>query len=621
MPSLFSERGLSVLFGLSLVLCIAGTGAPLAHAETNTGLSQSTRQLKFAREELANKQYEKALKSAESALRLNPSQVEAILLKALAHKGLRHFKQARLLADAYVEEVGLDKLSDDDKKLLERIKGTPLSKGRARAAESRAKSRGGSVEAEVYTQGLDPAPYRARVESALAEGRCAASISAAFELTTVAPEYADGWRLSGDAQRCANELRLALLDYRQYMKLGGEEQSVVRLVERLSPRYGSLIVAVKAPGESKGDLTVSLRWGDERSKYEPLADGRWLFQDLPVGTPMQVNVSGLGLKTTTLAIEAYEAGETRELLIEPQWLGLVTINLVEFPAELASTLLVTEDRELQVGPGSKTRVTASGLSAIVQNEFGNTTAHLNVIPDQEITFDPRLYLPSRLAVSELPAGATVSMMVTTDDGKKIPASVFLPPERGRIEEKTGVRIAPPHNFDSVAGGTGMLHVAHPLLGEAQVELVLEGGALNASVFDWQPLPGVENVSVEYKKWQEAEARARIGQVRTGLLVGISAALGAVGTGLLAGTVAQQLVVDEAFQRALDKSDQALLDSAALSQAMADHAEAAVRRDVLGAASAISFGATGLSVTLTMVSGKFARQQLQSVGPWQPELVE
>ncbi|MBJ94412.1 MAG: hypothetical protein CMP23_08015 [Rickettsiales bacterium] len=585
----------------------------MVRAETNTGISQSKRQLKFAREELEQKQYEKALRSAESALRLDPSQVEAILLKALAHRGLRHFKQARLLADAYVEELGLDQLSEDDKKLLERIQGAALSRPRGKRSTAQ--------PAEVYTQVVDPQPYRERVESALAEGRCAASISAAFELTTVAPDYADGWRLSGDAQRCANQLRLALLDYRHYLKLGGEEPTVLRLVERLSPRYGRLIVGVKAPGESKGDLTVRLNWGEEGSRYEPLPDGRWLFQDLPTDTAMELVVSGLGLKTTVLNIEPYAAGETREELIEPEWLGLVTINLVDFPAELASTLLITEDRELQVGPGAKIRVTAVGLSAIVQNEFGTSTTHLHVVPDQQVTFDPRLYLPSRLTVSGLPAGSAVNMTVQTDDGRTVPGYADLPAAQGRIDRDTGVRIAPPYSFNSIAGGTGTLQVDHPLLGERQVELVLEGGALNASVFDWQPLPGVEKVKQAYDSWQQAEARARRGVLRTAVLAGVSGAMAVLGTGLFVGAVAEQLVVDEALQRALEKSDPASLDSAAITQAMADHAAARQRRDGLGAASALSFAVTGLGVSLTVTSGRFAKQRLQSVGPWQPELVE
>ena len=603
------------------MLCIAGTGSTTAHAESNTAVSQSTRQLDFAREELANGKFEQALKSAESALRLDPNQFEATLLKARAHEGLRHFKQARLLADAYVEEVGLDNLSDADKKTVERIKGTPLSRARGSVTDNRGKIRSISLDADYDSQELDPTPYRERVESALAQGRCASARSAAYELTTAAPENADGWRLSGDAQRCANKLRLALLDYRQYMKLGGEEPSVIRLVERLTPRYGSLIVGVKAPSESKGDLNVSLRWGDEGSTYEPMPDGRWLFQDLPTKTPMQVKVSGLGLKPTSLPIEAFVSGETREKLIEPEWLGLVTINVVDYPPELASTLFVTEDRELQVEPGSKSRVTAAGLSVIVQNEFGNTTTHLEVTPDQEINFDPKLHLPSRLAVAGLPAGAAAAVTLTTDDGSTVRASEVLPPELGVIDEKTGVRIAPPHNFDSLTGGIGTLRVLHPLLGESQVDVVLEGGTLNASTFSWKPLPGVEKVSVAYKKWQQAEARARLGKSRTGLIAGISAALGAAGTGLLVGTLVQQAAVDEARQRSVDLSDQENLDSAALSQAMADYDEAAAMRDALGTASAISFGATGLGVTFTLISGAVAKKQMQTIGPWRPEAVE
>jgi tetratricopeptide (TPR) repeat protein len=604
-------------------VCLLGTSPPAAHAESNTGVSQATRQLDFAREELAKGKFDKAFKSAESALRLDPGQSGAILLKAQAYEGLDNLKQAKLLVAAYLEEVDQDSLSEDARRVIERISGAPLSVARGTVKDHRGRSSSIALNSlrGQEEDALDPTPYRERVEAALAQGRCASARSAAYELTSAAPETADGWRLSGDAQRCASELRLALLDYRRYLKLAGKEPSVHRLVERLAPRFGIVVVAVKAPGEARGELKARLTWDNEESGYEPMKDGRWRFRDLPIDIPLEVRVSGLGLKPTMLTVEPLAAAEIRDLSVEPEWLGLATINVVDYPPELASTLLVTEDRELAVGPGSKSRVTAAGLSAIVQNEFGNTTTHLEVTPDQEINFDPKLHLPSRLAVSGLPAGAAVSVTVTTDDGGKVPSSSVLPAERGLIDEKTGVRLAPPHNFDSLTGGIGTLHVFHPVLGESQVDVVLEGGALNASTFAWKPLPGVEKVSVAYKKWQQAEARARLGKGRTGVVAVISAALGAAGTGLLVGTLLQQSAVDEARQRSVDLSDQDNLDSAALSQAMADYDEAAARRDVLGTASAISFGTTGLGVTFTLVSGAVAKKQMQTIGPWRPEAVE
>ena len=55
--------------------------------------------------------------------------------------------------------------------------------------------------------------------------------------------------------------------------------------------------------------------------------------------------------------------------------------------------------------------------------------------------------------------------------------------------------------------------------------------------------------------------------------------------------------------------------------MADYDEAAAMRDALGTASAISFGATGLGVTFTLISGAVAKKQMQTIGPWRPEAVE
>ena len=143
----------------------------------------------------------------------------------------------------------------------------------------------------------------------------------------------------------------------------------------------------------------------------------------------------------------------------------------------------------------------------------------------------------------------------------------------------------------------------------------------ARTFAWQVLPGVDRITVAYKQWQQAEARARLGYRRTAVLAAISAALGAAGTGLLVGTVLEHSAADEARQRTIELSEQEQPDSPALSQAMADYQAAATRRDAFGAFSVISFAATGLGVSFTLVSGSKAKRQVQAVGPWTPEALE
>ena len=83
---------------LSLCLCLPS----VVQAQMDTE-EEAKRQLEFAQSELHNSNFQKALTSSESALRLHPPLYEALAYKALALEGLGDFKIAESLLVTYHE--------------------------------------------------------------------------------------------------------------------------------------------------------------------------------------------------------------------------------------------------------------------------------------------------------------------------------------------------------------------------------------------------------------------------------------------------------------------------------------------------------------------------------------
>lgn len=71
------------------------------------GEAEARRQLDFARQEVQQHNYEKALVSADSALRLDPSLYAALLYKAESYEGLGNLRLAESMALSYFELSGL----------------------------------------------------------------------------------------------------------------------------------------------------------------------------------------------------------------------------------------------------------------------------------------------------------------------------------------------------------------------------------------------------------------------------------------------------------------------------------------------------------------------------------
>ena len=581
---------------------------------------EAHRQIEFARGELQKGEPDRALKSAESALRLCPTCYDAMVIKALAYEALDNVKLAESLLLAYVELVGASLASEEATSNLVRIQASLAEPPPDRAGRKvRARPEAEGKVTPVQITDLDPDVYRQRVEEALRAGRCQAARSAASELTIAEPNNAEGWQFAGDAARCSGDLRGAVLAYRRYRTKGGTDPAVIRMIDALAENLGAVEVTLRL---AEGSGVPILKLSVAGLELSPTSSGpnRLRFDDIPVGEPVRLVVSGHGLKEEQHDLEPLVPGRTDTLEITPMWIGLGTVEVAAHEADLCRTTLVTPAGEVEARAGAQVEVTAGPTWAWVENENGSTGLLLMVEPGARVALDPREHLPASLTVVDLPAGAEVRVFIEAHDGSPIEQTLTLAPDQGQIDEQTGVRLAPPTTFQSLRGGRGGLFASHPLLGEAPLTLVLADGSVNGATYPWRQLDGVPRVQAAFDQWKTRDRLARTGQARTAAIAVVSGILAGAGAALIAGSAAQQAPLVQARQDAITATAGST-DQDALTQAQQHYRAADRLHTGLIAGGAVGFGLAGAGLVVTIVSGGSARKARLQAGPWDPAAIE
>ena len=600
-----------------LLLCGAPSGSALAGAP-----DEAERQADFARDELREGRYDRALKSAESALRLDPSRYEALVLKALAYEGLGDLDLARSLLLAYGEVSGVAELPEDVASALQRIEAALL--GRRQERTERRQGRvtiGGQQETppvEAAPLELDPGPYRERSQLALRGGQCSAALAAAVELSRAAPSEPDGHRLLGDAHRCMQAHRPAALAYRRYLELGGSDPNVADLLDQIQGSLATLDVSLVVQDPDVVPL-VQIELDGERIDPTRRDRATARFDDLGTGRPATVVVAGRGLLAEVVELEPLRSGETRSVEVAPAVVGLGTVALGSFDPKTTTVTVYTADEAVALQPGGERVVTAGDLEIGVQTAVGAVRIPLHVEAGGRAELEPSRHLPAGLTLAGLPAGAEVLIFVENPSGAAVERTLLIPPERGRIDVVSGLRLVPETQVDSLFGGRGGVFVSHPQLGERNLEVVLENGAWTGVQFDAAGMPGAAPIGQAWETWR------RGGQAQATELRGASRALAVVSGVLLGGGAAALGLAQYAANRRIEpellcktwSAHDGAYDGAACAEALA------VRRqheELLGVGSAaIGVGLAGVSVSV--VFGVKAKRTGDGTGAWDPWAAE
>ena len=594
---------IALLFVVSVATCALPSVARAGMEE------EAERQLGFARDELSEGRFTRAIASAESALRLNPAAYEAFLVKALAYEQLGELELASSLLVAYQEIT--KGLTQDLRaaEALDRIRA-------ARSGPARGPNRSRSEDSEVRASRVDPdrvptdsidlRSYEQRVQQAIAAGKCAVAMATASELTMRSSAEPRGFKLVGDAARCAGTPRPAVVAYRRYQELGGDDPKVGLMVAGLAETLATLDVVIeRQEGGPVPLVRLALPWGETLSPVE-LPAGALRFTDLPTGASLSLAVAGRGLEPLDVGIEPLRPGESRSVDVHPVYVGLGTVRIAGHDPALCATTLLTADGEADAQPGSAEQVTAGELTALVTGEHGELAVPLEVPPDGELTFDPSPWVPTQLTVVGLPTGAGFRIFVEGYDDARVEVSGTAPGSGGRIDVETGVRLAEPLQIGSLVGGSGGLFVSHPLLGEGAGSLVLEPGSANATTFDWRKMPGVARVSEPYQRWsvQRADLQRRV-RGRTAAPVVL-----AIGSAIASGVM---------FAMAAD-ADRRVTESAASRDVTVNQAAHTQRTTftIIGGATA---GVAVIGFVIAGAAAKAGEREIAEFGEWDPLVVE
>jgi len=593
---------------LALLLIPLLLVAPLP-GEPSEALAQSMgeeaeRQLAFARRELAEGKYERAVKSAESALRLNPALYEALLVKALALEGLGDKTKAQALIVTYQELAG-EQAGPEAAQALERMQSRKRRGRRGRTSE------GQSTGPQVTPESVDGEAVGQKVQEAIQAGDCASAVTAAQRWTEAEAANPDSWLAAGHAHRCAGSFRPAVRAYRRYRRAGGADTSVPQLIAALEASLATLVVEVDLGG---GSHLPALGLVVEGEGLGPdfWADNVAEFRDLPPGVELVIGVAGRGVKLLSQEVEQLGPGERRRITLEPEWIGLGRVEAAAFDQDACRVTVSSRDGEQELSPGQRVEVTAGLVSLVVHNEHGSVETQYELTAGQSVRFDPAESMPVELTVAGLPSGSLLRVIVEGTSGRVLEKEHEVP-VGGRLERETGVLLAEPQRIRGLLPGSGGLWVEHPVLGDLGSTVILGPGVNGASI-DWRSMPKLGDLTASYGTWQEEDRIRRRKVAAAPVPTAVLAIAGGVASGVLVGLA---LSGQEEFQAAQEEYLLAVQEGRPWNAEFADMNDARRDYQTFFIAAGASGGVAVVGVGLSVAIGAGAKQRLPEAG-WRPE---
>jgi len=463
-----------------------------------------------ARAALDEERWDDALAAAEAALRADPGNWDAFLIKALAYEGRGDLERAESLLVAFREFAVGRIIPKEANDALDRVRAA--RKGEAEAARTEA-SVGPDEEVTVDLRvrsilgAGEAAALVSSVRDAIDAGRCRAAIADAKSIVDAAFEDPTGWALLGDARRCAGDTLGAVDAYRRARALGSDDPGVLVVLRSLEAGFGELRVRVVLDRPLEVPRVV-LRIGDAARKPDFRRGGESVFRDLDSPEPMSLVVSGLGLREQVRALDPLDPGERRRVEVETTYVGVGSLRIgAHEPSDCRVRVRDLDGPE--IGPGGVVEVTAGRVRVYVQNEYGSLEHHVQVPAGEQVDVDPLPLVPSTLTVVGLPVGSTVRAYVDgAREGTYAERELRVPRDGAVPDEETGVLIAPPLRMGPLMGGSGGIFLEHPRLGVAAADVSLQPGRANATTFVWRGLQGVSGVRDEFIAWKNTQEGRR-----------------------------------------------------------------------------------------------------------------
>ena len=493
------------------------------------GEEQAARQLEFARKELNAGDFGRAIKSAESAFRLDPTAYEAIVIKALSYEALGELERAEDLLAAYLD---FTQTMQPDPRVGEAME-------RLREAERKRRGLRGRSDAVVPIE-----EHEESTRTLIAAGRCDEALVPARDWLETNRAEPRAFTVLGDVQRCARRLRSAAIAYRRAVELGSTDPALLAMLYEVEDALGTLVVKLRAPTSAVADVVVLL--GVKAVEPDSFDRGVARFELLPIGAPLELAVGGRGFQPETVGVPALNGREVRRVEVSPRWLGIGTVAVGGWPGGIDRVEIV-EGREVRaVQAGDKLQVGAGEAVARITNRAGQVDVPLVVQRSREVYFEPGRYIPAGLVVEGLPTGSTVEIQVAGRSDHVV--SHAVPRGGGTLDATTGALIAPPQEIPGLVAGATTLRVNHPTLGLGAQAITLIPAQSNAVVFDQAQLPGTADLQARWAAHSARPAKAKVNvpALGAGIGGGVALALGGIFAGLSAQSASQQRTLYDSY---------------------------------------------------------------------------
>ena len=575
---------LPCLVCLLLTGCLLGASAVVAEAPETQGL----RQLGFARQELESGTWERAIKSARSALRLDPTLYEAIVIKALSLEQLGEPEQAIVLLEAYLDFTIED---DPDERALDAL--DRLDRVRRRMTRQAAP---------------DIATNEQTVADLLADGRCDEAFGPARAFVTAWPDEPRGWIVLGDVQRCAMRNRSAAAAYERARELGDTSEELTSAITDVVAGLAVLEVELRARANAIPALSLAL--GNEILGPDSFDRGVARFEHLPPGRAVVISAGGTGFATEYVELEPFGIAEVRRVTVAPSWVGLGSVRVIPWSDAIDGVELMSDLVRIPARPGEEIPWTVGLMRMRVTGAAGTLDVPIEVQDARLVTLDPGRWVPVAVQLEGLPTGASVA--IDTTRGAAWTLEHEVPRGDGTLDVLTGIFVAPPWSTTLPAGAV-TLRVEHPRLGEAIVPLTVSPG--EAIVFDPSTMSRASELRQEWSARAEVSVdrprRARpLPAVISAVAGGTAMVMGGIFTGLALDARRAEAPLYESYVLAVGTGADSVT---ALSAYEAQRETTRARATLAGVLGGMGVVGVGVAVPLGVLSRPRAR-----AGDWNPD---
>jgi len=494
---------------------------------------QASRQLEFAREELNAGRFERAIKSAESALRLDPTQYEAIVIKALSFEALGDVKKAEALLIAYLE---FSRGFQPDPRVGEALKRLASGDDKRRK-QPRTPSRDIVVPPTIEE-------HMVTTQTLIGQGRCDEALVPAKDFVKASPKEPRAYVALGDVHRCAVRLRQAGLAYRKAVDLGSEDATLLMQLEGVEARLATLVITLRAPTSAVAEVAVMI--GALTVPPTSFDQGVARFELMPTDTDLDVRIGGRGFEPHSVPVPALKGSEIRRVEASPTFLGVGTVAVSSWPGGIDRVEIMEGREAILVQAGEKLHLGAGTTVARITNRAGSVELPLVIARSREIKLEPGRFIPAGLVVSGLPTGSVVEVALGERSERFVTHEV--PRGGGTLDQTTGALIAPPQSIEGLVAGRTALRVKHPSLGVGAQAITLAPAETNIVIFDQAQLPGTADLMLRWKAHGTGSAgkQVNVPALGAGIAGGVALALGGVFAGLSAQSVRQQETLYESY---------------------------------------------------------------------------